>query len=70
MPSSDPKNAMADLAKVKYLQEGGIFTIQEIEKKDGAPWYKVGYVGKDKKEQEVGWINSVALLGQKLTVPK
>ncbi len=49
-----------DLNKVVYIQSGG--SIKILEKKHGrnVPWYKV------ESDGHSGWVNSIALIGQKL----
>jgi len=64
MPFYSSSN-MDDLGKVRYLFPGDQFNIIEIRNKLKSPWYKVKYY-LNKKYAGEGWINSIALLGQKL----
>jgi len=45
---------------------GGVFKIEEVQKRGTTPWYRVVAINKDHKKIGNGWINSIALLGQKL----
>ena len=66
MPSHSPADPIAALTKMKYIPAGGIFRILEIVKKEGYPWYRVSVFNQRKRQLGTGWVNSVALLGQKL----
>ena len=66
MPSPNPPNPLAALKQMKYIPAGGSFEVLDKWGKKGGPWYRVrasyasgGVIG-------AGWINSAALLGQKL----
>lgn len=70
MPSHSPSNPIKSLNKIKQIQKGGAFKVLETFKKRGNPWYRVVAFDQRKKKIGTGWINSTALLGQKLKTYK
>jgi len=71
MPSHSPADPMAAIQQIKYIPEGGGFKVLEVYYKDKYhPWYKVTAFNQSIDEIGKGWINSTALLGQKLKVHK
>ena len=66
MPSYNPIDLEAAIKKMKEIPEGGSIKVQKTVSKNGKPWYKVIAYDQRKKRIGEGWINSTALLGQKL----
>lgn len=66
MPSHSPDDPLSALEDVKNIPIGGVFKVLEIYTKDNNPWYKVTAFDPQKNLIGTGWINSIALLGQKL----
>jgi hypothetical protein len=65
MPELNPTNPLAALAAVKRIPAGGVITLEGVVTKDGDPWYRV-HASFDGATRVHGWINSVALTGQRL----
>ncbi|HXV74419.1 MAG TPA: hypothetical protein VD713_06785 [Sphingomonadales bacterium] len=66
-----PKDPFAAMQKTIYLPAGTKIEIVEISNKYPSPWYFVNTFPKQEKSQLVtGWINSIALIGEKLDVSK
>lgn len=63
MPEFEPTDPMTAIAKVRYLDAGRHITILESRTTSGAPWYRVRLA-----DGTEGWVNSVALFGQKLII--
>lgn len=68
LPEHSPKSPLASLEKLIYLPPGGRIKILSREAIKGSPWYWVsanssqhGYIGKH-------WVNSTALIGQRLKI--
>lgn len=70
MPSHSPADPIAALQKMKQIPKGGAFKVLDTFNKRGNPWYRVIAFDQRKKQIGTGWINSTALLGQKLKVYK
>jgi len=70
MPFHSPADPMAALQQMKRIPKGGIFKVLEADKKEGTPWYRVVAFDQRNKRIGTGWINSTALLGQRLKVYK
>lgn len=70
MPSHSPADPMAAMQQMKYIPQGGGFTVLEVYNKERSPWYKV--IAFDQRTERIGagWINSTALLGQRLRAGK
>lgn len=66
MPEHSPADPMAAMQQVKSIPVGGRIKITDRVDKDGSPWYGVSAYGQQGKEVGTGWINSTALVGQKL----
>lgn len=66
MPSYSPVDITAAMKKMKEIPVGGSIKIQKAVSNNGKPWYKVIAYDQRKKRIGMGWINSTALLGQKL----
>lgn len=61
MPEFDPSDSLEAISRMRYLSNRTIIMIIERRDKRGTSWYRVESNGAH------GWINSIALLGQKLT---
>lgn len=61
MPEFEPTDALEAIGRMRYLSNGAVIRVVEIRYKRGTPWYRVQSNGVH------GWINSTALLGQRLT---
>jgi len=68
MPTHSPKDDFAALKQMRYIPKGTGFKVIRIFKKNGHPWYGVVALNRRKQRLGKGWINSSALLGQKLEV--
>ena len=62
MPEFDPTDALKAIGRIRYLSSGSIVKVIESRDKRGIPWYWVQSNG------VYGWINSTALLGQRLII--
>jgi len=60
MPEFEPADALAAIAKVRKIRAGSTFFVLRIRTKRGTPWYCV------RVDRTEGWINSAALLGQRI----
>ena len=67
MPELNPTNPELALKKMVELPPNSIINILKVERKNNSPWYNVDAINKNNRIG-TGWINSTALLGQKLTV--
>ncbi len=70
MPFHSPADPIAALKQMKQIPNGGVFKVLETVKKKGNPWYRVVAFDQRNKRIGTGWINSTALLGQRLKVYK
>ncbi len=70
MPSHSPADPLKNLQKIKQIPKGGVFMVLEKVKKRGNPWYRVLAFDQRKNRIGTGWINSTALLSQKLKAYK
>ena len=68
MPAFDPSDPIAAINKMKELIAGSRITILSTKDKNGTPWYEVNAADKKGNKIGKGWINSTALIGQKLLV--
>ena len=70
MPSHNPANPIAAIQQMKQIPKGGGFKVLEIVKKKANPWYRVTAFDQRGTQMGTGWINSTALLGQKIEAYK
>lgn len=70
MPSHSPADPITDLQKMKQIPKGGAFKVLVTFNKRGNLWYKVVAFYQRKRQIGTGWINSTALLSQKLKAYK
>ncbi len=68
MPEFDPSDPIAAINKMKELVAGSRITILVTKDKNGTPWYEVNATDKKGNKIGKGWINSTALIGQKILV--
>jgi hypothetical protein len=68
MPHHSPADPLAALNDVKTISKTGGFKVLEVFSKNGTKWYKVEALDSDMKDIGTGWVNSTALVGQKLNV--
>lgn len=62
---ADPVNpSIEDIEKVERIPQGGIFRVLESFDLRNKLWYRASWNSKE------GWINSIALFGQRLAVKK
>ncbi len=66
MPELNPSDPITALGRAKKVLAGGVVKIISVTKKRNTPWYYVGFKNGSTGEVEVGWINSIALMGQSL----
>lgn len=66
MPSHSPADPIAAIQQMKQIPKGGGFKVLEVYNAANNPWYKVTAFDHSIEEIGIGWINSTALLGQKL----
>ena len=59
---------ISDINLIKYIPVSGYFKVISKKIKTSNPWYKVDAYQKDGIYIGEGWINSIALIGQKLKV--
>lgn len=66
MPHHSPSDPVAALNKIKQIPQNGNFKVLDKFNKRSLVWYQV--VAYDKRNSKIGngWINSTALIGQKL----
>jgi hypothetical protein len=60
MPEFEPADPLAAIAKMRKIRAGSVFTVLEVRTKRGTPWYRV------RVDRAEGWINSTALLAQRV----
>lgn len=70
MPQLNPADPIAAVGKMKELVTDNRIKILNIVNKRNTPWYEVKAFDKNSKSIGVGWINSMALIGQELRVIK
>lgn len=68
MPSYLPKNPISALSKMKYLSANGMVKLISKKKVDNIIWYKVYMINRSDKIIGIGWINSMALMGQNIKI--
>ena len=68
MPYHSPGDPLTALNEVKTIPKTGAFKVLEFFSKKGTRWYKVEAFDSNMKDMGTGWINSTALVGQKLNV--
>lgn len=66
MPSHSPTDPIEAMQKMKQIPADGGFKVLEVYKEKSNPWYKVTAFDKNIEKIGTGWINSTALLGQRL----
>lgn len=70
MPSHSPADPITAIQQMKQIPQGGGFKVIEVYKEKTNPWYKVITFDQGTAQLGTGWINSTALLGQKLKAQK
>jgi hypothetical protein len=70
MSELNPADPLASIAKTIDLPIRSVITILSVAKKDGRSWYEVSAKGQDGQMIGKGWVNSVALIGQEITLVK
>lgn len=68
MPEINPSDPIAAMNEMKELASGSRITILSTKDKNGTPWYEVNATDTEGNKIGKGWINSTALIGQKLLV--
>ena len=63
MPEREPADPLEALVRAVELPTGSVVRITATEDQGGQPWYEVVLVG---RESTMGWINSIALIGQQI----
>ena len=66
MRSPNPTDHMSALAKVKYAAKGSVIDVIKSQNIRGNRWYKVDVLTLKGNYLGEGWIDSTALLSQKL----
>ena len=70
MSELEPDDIFLSLTKTLDLPIKTIIKIISVTKKGGRPWYQVTAKDKEGKLIGTGWVNSVALIGQEITLTK
>ena len=70
MPSHSLENPIKAMQKMIQIPKGGAFKIIDVYNENMNLWYKVTAFDQRTEQIKTGWINSSALLGQKLYVVK
>ncbi|TSA34534.1 MAG: hypothetical protein D4R64_11695 [Porphyromonadaceae bacterium] len=70
MPSHSPADPISALEQMKDIPQGGGFKVLEVYKGKTNPWYRVTAFNQNNEGIGTGWINSTALIGQKLEAHK
>jgi len=65
-PELNPLNPLAAIDKMVDMSANSRITIIAIKDKNNTPWYNVSAFDKDNNLIGVGWVNSIALIGQEL----
>lgn len=68
MPFLYPKNHLTALSMIKDIQATQLIQIIEIEQKNNTPWYNVIVTNNNQDILGRGWVNSIALIGQKIKI--
>ena len=68
MPELNPSDPIEALKKAKELVTENRIKILSVENRNNKSWYKVKAFEQNNKSIGIGWINSSALIGQKLKV--
>ncbi len=66
MPHHSPKDPYAALQRKKNIPAKGTIAVRSIFLKKGSPWYEVTAKNAQGKTLGRGWINSTALIGQRI----
>jgi len=66
MPELNPSDPLAAISKMLRVPPGGSITVISVFKKRGIPWYQVDAYSAANDLIGRGWVNSTALLGQRL----
>ena len=66
MPELQPRNPLEAISRIKQIPSGGLIEVLETSSTRGNPWYKVVAMNNHRNWLGSGWVNSTALLGQKL----
>lgn len=65
-PEFEPADVTGALAKIRYLDANSIIKIISARQKRATPWYEVQAKGPNGDSLGEGWVNSMALIGQRL----
>ena len=68
MPSHSPADPIAAVQRMKQIPRGGRIRVIDNYNEYSKPWFKVTAYDDESERIGTGWINSVALFGQKLKV--
>lgn len=66
--SPAPKDPLAAIARMRDMPSGSKISIRRSAKVKGGLWYRVIATNRDGQRIGSGWVNSIALVGQKLRV--
>ena len=67
MPEFEPTDPLGAIARMISLPASSTILIREKRYKRGTPWYRTEAYGLKGTRIGEGWINSIALMGQRLT---
>jgi hypothetical protein len=68
-PERRPSDPLRAIAATRRLPPGTLVTVSRIDRSDAAnPWYHVAATTAGGTQLGTGWINSIALIGQEITV--
>ena len=66
MPELNPSDPLAAIRKMLQVPPGGSIAVISVSEKRGIPWYQVDAYDAVKEVIGRGWVNSTALVGQRL----
>ncbi len=71
MPEFEPADAMAAIGKMKHVPGGGTIMVRSMRQRGHAlktPWYQVQAKDAQGRAIAEGWVNSIALIGQRVQI--
>ena len=71
MPEFEPADPMAAIGKMKHVPAGGTITVRSMRQRGHTlktPWYQVQAKDSQGRAIAEGWVNSIALIGQRVQI--
>ena len=68
MPEFEPRDPLGALSRMRTVPRGSSITVNEVRMKRRYPWYCVSALDPRGRMLGRGWINSMALMGQDITI--